>query len=487
MELNHEVVQDLYPLYIENELRPSVKQAVEQHLAQCKECKRCYESGEGFFDSLKDWEEPKVPATLDEKILLRIRLNRFKWFTLLLIGIILTMLLTDYKNEREKLFQAIEGYYATQEQLPSLLETVKNKEFSELEYIQETTNQLFENKIELEEHFNFIENRRLANTEYYLSMETTSFNKMIEIMQYRFDHGIWSETDEKAYVMIQEHFKNLNTLVKTDYTEMHHGYSSYFETINVEKLDQLYKKINLLSDSYIRFHKLPDQLHILNETTLKQRIAETLGISVSKVDLKKESPINYDSYTYQFTANHFSGTIDGLNGQFLEIHGEGSTLTNDPILNKEAADKKATQYIKKIYGKELDFDLVSLGFNYNYTSNDARFKVYSYRIVPVVKDYKLYTPFEQGIILHVDARTGELDMFDHDLNIPSIVGLQETDLTLEVDKESIQGARETVIIYSAISGKFELVYMDTSLEDFEEMKFYSTKTHNQEWIYSSSF
>lgn len=126
----------------------------------------------------------------DEKLLLRIKLNRLKWITFILVGIILSMVVTDYKNDREKLFMAVDKYFGTQRELPDLFGVIKDKENSDLRNIEQVVFQLSEDRIALEEHFNFIEKMKLDDTDYYLSMETSAFNKLIKIMQYRYDQGI---------------------------------------------------------------------------------------------------------------------------------------------------------------------------------------------------------------------------------------------------------------------------------------------------------
>jgi hypothetical protein len=474
---------------MEDELSPKVKQAVEEHLQHCEECKNSYENGEGFFDRISEMENPAVPSTTDDKVLLRLKLNRLKWITLVLVGIILSMTLTDYKNEREKMFIAITEYYQSIDHLPDMIQTVKDKEYGDLEWIRQEVYKFSEARIELEEHFNFIENNRLRDAEYHLILESNHFIKMLEVMQYRFDNEMWNETDEAAYQLVGNYLEDHSKVVSADYNEMHHGYSSYLETVNIVEYEQFYKKMNELSDSYIRYHKLPEQLQLLKETELKQIISKTLDISPKKIKLQKESPLNYNDYTYRIQiTDYFYGLIDAITGQILELHGS-TQLSDDPLMSKENAEVAAKNWIQKIYGDSLEYDLVSLGTNYNFSSNDSRFKVYSYEVVPIVNGYRLYTPLENGTLLHLDARTGELEMFSHNHYVPSFAGMNEIDFTINVPIEVLQEKKqefkiqETVVIYSALSGQFELVHMNRSAKDFEEGKFYSTKTGIEEWIY----
>jgi hypothetical protein len=486
MKLNHEVVRDLYPLYVDNELSPNVKEAVDSHLEECEACRICYKSGEGFFDRIKEIDAPTYPISIDEKLLLKIKLNRLKWISLVLTGIIFSILITNYINEREKLFSALSNYYSAQEFLPHSLDVIKNKQESDLENIQESFYQFFEDMVAVEDHLNFIEQHNLNDTEFHLSIDTSRLNRMLDIMQTRYDQGIWSEADEEAYQAIKKYFKDYNPVVLKEYRKMHHGYSSYLETLDVKKMDVFYKRINLLSYSYTRYHKLPKQLIPINQAKLKHHIAKVIEVPIDDIDLKKESSLN-DLYTYRFEVNRiFRGLIDGLNGQIIEINGDTGKLSNKPLISKEDAEKRAKLSLERIYGSDLHLELIPLGFNYNYSSDDPRFKVYSFKAVPIVNHFKLYTPPDSGIFLYLDARNGKLEMFTHNPFVPIFSKINQLDLSIEVPKETLikKGlpVKETVIIYSAKSGKFELVYR-ISGKGIEEEKLYSTKTGQEEMIY----
>ncbi|RJR08248.1 zf-HC2 domain-containing protein [Candidatus Parcubacteria bacterium] len=482
MKLEHEVVRDLYPLYMENELSPAVNQAVDAHLIECEACRNTYQTGEGFFDHIKELENNEVPNTVDDKVWLKIRLTRYKWITAVLISVILTLLVTDYKSGREKLILEFENYYRSQELLPVMINIVKEQEHSDLEYVHRTVSQLFVDKIALEEHLNFIEKHQLNNTENYLSINTSNFNSMLEIMQFRFDQGMWSETDEAAYQATQQYFDELNQLSTRQYREFKHGYSSYFETLDVDEFDRFYKNINNLSDSYIRFHKLPEELQPMGEKELAKQVAYILDVPEKKVELRKESPLNDSPYTYQFHIDgQYDGVIDGITGQMLEVRSYPTEL-DGPTLAREETEEKVKDHVEKIYGSNLTYDLVPIGGNASNESKD--YKLYSFKIIPNDNGYPLYTPLEQDTVMMINARTGEIDTFHHNQDVPSYKDIEKQDLEIAVPLETLnkQGVTETVMIYSAITGKFELVHMNPSLDYFEKGKFYSAKTGMEEWI-----
>jgi hypothetical protein len=468
---------------MENELSPAVKQAVDAHLNECEACRNTYQTGEGFFDHIKELENSEVPNTVDDKVWLKIRLTRYKWITALLVAVILTLLLTDYKNGREKLILEYENYFRSQKFLPDMFNIVKDQEHSDLGYVQGAVHQFFEDRIALEEHLNFIERYQLDKTEYHLSINTSNFYSMLEIMQFRFDQGMWSETDEAAYKAIHQYFDELNQVATKQYRQFKHGYSSYFEVLDVEELDRFYKNINILSDSYTRFHKLPEQLQPIGEKELKKQVANILGVHVEKVELKKESPLNGNSYTYQYHIQGiYDGLIEGLNGQLLEVN-RYPTVLDGPTLSREETEEKVKDHVEKIYGNDLAYDLVPMGVNASNTSKD--YKLYSFKIVPNYKGYPLHTPLEQETVMMINARTGEIDMFDHNPDVPSYKDIEKQNLGVAVSLEMLnnQGVTETVMIYSAISGKFELVHMNPTLAYYEKGKFYSAQTGKEERIY----
>ncbi|GAM14894.1 zf-HC2 domain-containing protein [Mesobacillus selenatarsenatis] len=483
MKLEHDVVQDLYPLYLEDDLSPSVKTAVDEHLKECEECKTFYETGEKSFQ-INEIEEPIVPQSLDEKIILKMKLTRLRLISVVLAVIIFSMILTDYVNEREKMFMAVSDYYVAIENSPQMFDSIKNKEQSDLMHIEQTFFQLFEGIMEIEEYMNFIESKFYDSTAFHLSLNTQRLNSMVQVMKTRYNQGRWSETDEAAFQALKEYFKKQEDITSVEYSKTHHGYSSYLHILDVKKLDKFYENVNLLSYSYTRFHKMPEQIKVLREAELKSRIASTLDINKDDIDLKKENPVNA-MYVYRFEiGNGYGGEIDAISGQITHYFGDTGPLRDGPIMDQKEAEKKAMSYLEKIYGKDLNLELVSLGFNFNSFADDSRYKVYSFKAVPKVKGYTLYTPLETETILNLNARNGKLESFDHNRHVPSFDELDVVDLT---GSSGNIDDKKAVIIYSAITGNFELVFMKPDLEYFQEDKFISVKTGLEEKIYIDAF
>jgi len=481
MKIEHDLVQDLYPLYIDNDLSPSVKIAVEEHLQACEECRGFYETGEKTVN-ISEIDEPKVSKTLDEKIILKMKLNRLRLISVVLASILISMIFTDYVNEREQLFMATDGYYDALGIIQRMFDDVKNKDQVSMETFQQEIYRFSEYNISLKDNLNFIEEYNKNSTEYYLSLNTQRLNAMLEVMKIRYNQGRWSETDEAAFQAIKNYFQHHEEEFSEEYHKTHHGYSSYLHIIDVKEMDQFYEKVNLLTYSYTRYHKLPNQIKAMNESELKKRITNALEIEEDDIELEKESPVN-DLYVYRFeNKSGYGGKIDAINGQILDYSGDTGPLSNDPVISQKEAEKKAKSYLEKIYGKNIKFEVISLGFNYNSFSDNPRHKVYSFKAVPKVQVYSLFTPLETETILNLNARNGELETYDHNRHIPSFEQFGQVELSDSVDK-----TKQAVIIYSALTGKFELVYMEPDLEYFDEGKFSSVKSGIEEKIYHNFY
>ncbi|MBS8263615.1 hypothetical protein DYI25_04050 [Mesobacillus boroniphilus] len=479
MKLEHEVVQDLYPLYIENDLTSSVKTAIDEHLMECEACRKFYETGEKTVH-ITEMEEPTVSKSLDEKIILKMKLNRLRLISVVLAGILFSMVFTDYINKREQLFMATDGYYDALQLMDRMDDMVKNKEQISLQPIEMEISRFLEYNIMLKDNLNFIEEYQKKSTEFSLSLNTQRLNAMLEVMKIRYNLGRWSETDESAFHALKDYFQNHRQDFIEDYEKTHHGYSSYLHILDVKKMDKFYENVNLLSYSYTRFHKMPDRIQPMRESELKNRIADALVIDRDEIELEKESPVNA-MYVYHFeNRNGFGGDIDAVTGQITNYVGDTGPLTNGPIMDQEEAEKKARFYLEKIYGKDINLEVVSLGFNFNSSANDSRYKVYSFKAVPKVQGYSLYTPFETETYFNLNARNGELESFDHNRHVPSFEQLNQVHFPAASD---ITGDKQAVMIYSALTGNFELVFMEPDLENFEEGKFISAKTGLEEKIY----
>lgn len=483
MKLEHDVVQDLYPLYLENDLSPSVKKAVDEHLTGCEACKNFYETGEKSIP-ISEIEELAAPESLDERIILKMKLNRVRIISVVLAAIIFSMVFTDYINEREQLFMAVDEYYASIDHFTGAFEMIKNKEQITLDPFQQLSHEFFETNAKLEEHMNYIEQKSKNSTEFSLILDTQRLNSMAEVMKIRYDQGRWSETDEEAFNAIKEYFSEHHEIVGEQYSKTHHGYSSYLHILDVKNMDKFYQKVNKLTYSYTRFHKMPDQVKPMAEYDLKSKIAKVLDLDQKEIKLKKESPVN-DMYVYHFDiGNGYGGDIDAITGQVTNYMGNTGPLSDDSIIDQKEAETKARFYLERFYGKDINLELVSLGFNFNSFADDPRYKVYSFKAVPKLDGYTLYTPLETETILHLNARNGELESFDHNRHVPSFETMDQVDLAVSSGNIDNQ---QKVVIYSALTGNFELVYMKPDLEYFQEDKFISAQTGLEEKVYIDAF
>lgn len=88
MKLDCDIVQELYPLYAENELSPKLKKRIDEHLSSCDKCKMIFTEGEGFHDFIQaDTEVIQPDHSLDEK--LKQSLKKQRYFQYAKMGLIL--------------------------------------------------------------------------------------------------------------------------------------------------------------------------------------------------------------------------------------------------------------------------------------------------------------------------------------------------------------------------------------------------------------
>ena len=104
MKLDCAVVKDVYVLYKENELSIKVKGAVDEHLQECAQCNRAYESGEGLNDLLAEAQDAGPSEKLDEKIMLSLKVAKLKLAVFFILAVFMITLLQGYTTARDHMF-----------------------------------------------------------------------------------------------------------------------------------------------------------------------------------------------------------------------------------------------------------------------------------------------------------------------------------------------------------------------------------------------
>lgn len=97
MKLQCEVVQDLYPLYVERELSTKVTDSVTAHLNECDNCRNIYSNGEGFENSSLQIKMEEAPENTKSNLMMKLKKRRITIaifvFVIVLFNLILSSLL----------------------------------------------------------------------------------------------------------------------------------------------------------------------------------------------------------------------------------------------------------------------------------------------------------------------------------------------------------------------------------------------------------
>jgi hypothetical protein len=483
VRLDCDVIKDLYPLYDENELSQKVRTAVDTHLLECHDCRNIYSSETGFKELLDCSMEMNEPTpTLDDKIILRLKLRRMAIIVSVLLTIIIVSIVKDYMANRERIADAYDGIYQLSSLYTEMVSGIKGNNVDNYDYYRNQLFSLFEEKQNFEENLNYFERMALKDSRYWLHLKQDQFIDMLTILHSRYIHDDWTETDQNALTQLIEYFEDHHELVQAEYDKFHHGYSSYLELVDTEELAGFYEKVNDLTYFYTRFHELPEDMVKLEENELTSILQTAFTMKNGEATFEEISPLNEPVGVYYFTVtdkeNTFSGEIDGFTGHIIDADQSSHSLTDGELLDESEVNEKALNFLEKLYG-EGNVDVKSEGTNFNISSNDDDFKMYSFSFIPKASGYELYIPYETKFTIHFDARTGELFSF----NSPSFLSadfftikpelkINKEQATVLIEKEEVDSLythQDLGIIKSMSSGEFVLVYIFKNREGLEDL------------------
>lgn len=429
MKLNCELVKDLYPLYKENDLSPSVKQEVEAHLERCENCKSVYESETGFDDIFAKDEKKFQPSDkLDDKIRLKMKLRRLRIFVTSLIVFFLMYGYFQYVDNRKTLLYEISSVEIALNQLNFSVERAKgsvNSHGSVIESIElfnDRNNRIVRN-------LNFLEERARKNHEgqFHLFFNLKDF---INVINLKYGTEFWTDKDEKAYETMVTYFDQYQRLLTDEHLTLDGVQQRAFSIkalitpIAISEMMDLQLKINQLAYTYERFQKLPNEVEILSRKQIAQEIKEQLMLEKGEVSFQfDQSPELIKSIgRYTFNVKGYHGTVDAYTGKINEINYHLETKEGK-LLDEETLSKQLNNYLDNLYTPDFDFSISDMGINYHYTSN-VDHQLNTYHVSPIYLGYRV----KEKIRVHMDARTAKLS---------SIISLEEPRFNPALDfKES---------------------------------------------------
>ena len=456
MKLKCSLVEDIYPLYEENELKPENRHAVEEHLKTCSNCSELYKNGIGFSDLPFSIDEENLSKEADDRIRLRFKLRRMKVIAAIMATVMIVSGINQYANNREKVADLLDGVYLYGE---SINEIVKNP--YELDKNGEIMSYSAEDITNLDSELNWIEKRRHKGP---LIINSQDLDEMSSILRERKSQGLEDATDHLAIEQLQKHANTLFHVIQKEYNEFHHGYSSYFEILDVEGISEPIRRINELTYFYNRYQKLPSQMKVMEERTLKENISKVFH--TKDITLEKTKPINENFGVYHFEINkdntQIEGEIDGYTGLIISADNISHRQNEKKPINIDVVRKKADKILKEMYGKQTHFEITI-------DNRDAEPNIYRFSYVPLLKEYRLIQPMGLNFSIEFDAGTGEFYHLSTKPAMQSKAFFQKSykeslsqqsiaDKASEITGKKANAIRKG-IIYSPISADYILVYI----------------------------
>ncbi|MFJ5759312.1 anti-sigma factor family protein [Neobacillus sp. NPDC093182] len=451
MKLDCSLVEDLYPLYEENELRPENRRAVDEHLQTCKKCSELYQQGTGFSEL--SLSEETLPNDMDSRLRLSFKLRRMKVIAAILATILIVSGINRYAANREKVATLLDGVYLYAESLNELAQNPY-----EIDSNRGHLSYAAENVDDLNNELLWFERK---NT--HLLVNSQELDEMAITLRERKRQGLEDETDEKAIELLQTYTNTLFKHVQKEYGEFHHGYSSYLEILDTEGIGTPIEKIDELAFFYNKYHKLPSEMKVIKESEMKEVITKAFNAEGGKIDLEKT---NESFGVYHFDLKHgktqIDGKIDGYSGLITFANNYAHPLHEKNPLNTSDVMKKAEKMLKAIYGENAQFDI-------KIEENSGEPNLYRFRFTPLAGENRLYFPLGDPYFIELDAGTGDFYLFSGKPAMQSkefFSNEYEEKLapnTLEAKAAEISGQKVKAlgkgIIYSSVSAGYVLVHI----------------------------
>jgi len=346
MKLDCEVVKDLYVLYKENELSLQVKKAVEEHLYQCEECKKTYESESDFTDIImQEVEEPS--KEMDEKVFSRLKLLRLRITIILIVVISISIFGSSYYKSREYLIRDRLRYRNDVCGIFGLLQRIKDEKSyiinEDIENIIDNTNEEYEI---FKRSLNFIEKRNLEDY-YKKSSFELSVKSLIITLNSRSKNGTWSKEDEKAYTILYRELDNLQKSLTTKENKL----GNMFFTVKTSDIERSLNKINQLAFSYIRYNKFPEELNKLSNEDMKKRLEFLFNQKGEKFFFDERGEVEcYFNMIIADGCEGYDGIIDKYTGKVIELY-HGPCKNAGELIPIEKVKGNITSFLKRDFGE----------------------------------------------------------------------------------------------------------------------------------------
>jgi hypothetical protein len=487
MKLECPIVKDLYVLYIENELSPEGRKAVEEHINHCIRCREVYDTGNSFSDVL-DKKTEELPERLDEKLIMRLKIARMKIALCFAAVILISILLSSYSVSRVYLRADISSYAGKLHTLDNHLKYLKNSPEDDVEWRRKYNNLAQQMVIDIDNEFkifyrnlNFIERRSLKQfVDSHIFRE--DIYRLISTLHHRSYNGYWSDKDEKVYRLLKDEMENL---IPELVTEGNRANSRYY-IINAKKLEERLSEISRLAHMYVTYNELPGDKNPLAKEILRERISYILDDSITLGDIGSYREERHFRIKGKGETRPGIVKVEAYTGTILSYNNPNTAYSREPV-GVATASETARKFALRNFGTGFDIQLKQTG---NSENKDR----YAFEFEPTFGGYKI---LYQGHIV-VDAHNNKVSYYFHTSNLNSLPKVEELKIDIKyhwkdglnnnevihiIDRESYQ-YKDTIFIKSLFSGEYVLVheYVERISSGFESQKLYiNTSTGRKEW------
>ncbi|MDP4089256.1 MAG: zf-HC2 domain-containing protein [Bacillota bacterium] len=473
MKLECAVVRDLYIPYLENELSPEVREAVEQHLGGCENCRHMYDSGLNFNDILKKDPDEQPSKKLDEKLMLRLKVSRLRVALIFIAAIFIITLYSNYSQSRYNLLYDVSQAEQTVRQMSFTVDDIKNDmaPIASLSRDIEGLNNQQNNAIGRD--LNLVEKSQLKKVTNGLFMNF-QVERLYYILKIRHMNGTFTNRDEKAATLFKKYIDDISRSmsdVRLFLNKLHDSgkLQALITPIDIKSIAEEYNKLNQLALLYTQYDKFPEELSPMSEEAVKARLKSIFKFDKPEIvlypNLKESIALNGDcTFNIKQGSISYNGQIDAYTGS-VKSFTNGLTAEKGELLPLDGVKDNLLKFLERMYGKEQSFDIEYAGINYNFSSN-TDIKLYSFKVYPQIKGLRV----DSGLWIYFDARTGNLFSMTRNSGSDFIVPDYPVDTSIKVsneealknlninDKEKYSYS-ETLIVKSKLSGKYVPVYL----------------------------
>lgn len=487
MNLECDIVRDLYILHKEDDLSRKVKEAVDGHLSECKVCNAYYTEQNEYSKIIDLDKELLEPSNkLDEKLMLKLKLRKLRILLIFLLSVILIYSYFNYINQRNNLISELKYIEQSTEIIESYMDREKFEEKNRLIVIKDEMYDIYENNIRITKYLNFFEKQKINNSETSLDINAY-FYLLNEQMNQKYFSGELTNDDKLAMLKLRKYFIDYNQLlaseiIKLEQINYNSNLKAKFNTLNIKEMSDITNQINQLSLTYYKYNKFPNEIEKKSEETMKEILLNTFNLSNAEVTLDYHNIEG--TYTFKVINNnkHILGSIDAYTGQIINFIDTSVSVEGNNVITEKDAIDKLEKSLKTIFGDDVEYSITSLGLNYDFERNmdvsyDYNFntnedvKLYTYNVALIKDGNKVNSEY----IMRVNARTGDLAVMYLGLSyysklfgktIPfntsdSLIPIEEG-YSLFVNEETQQPNYkydDTLYIRSRISGNYELMHI----------------------------